>query len=214
MALYAHETTSRAGQPITVNIPDLSHPSIYHDPNAPIKNNATELNLAVLSPTLEPHGAVRSSKRAEIVGATLQLYYSKIFYMPVGSKIDFCDICVVWSGQDGDLWKDSDSEATEVLDGNGGTERMGKEGGIRLPWELLTPILRILGHCLMGTRGNEELLDAAWAACRCLYARSVHDINPRAILATGSLLRLRKINMEAKEEFDTTEIRMSKVLTL
>ncbi|KAE8022575.1 hypothetical protein FH972_008365 [Carpinus fangiana] len=31
LALYAHETTLRSGQPITVSVPDLSHPSVYHE---------------------------------------------------------------------------------------------------------------------------------------------------------------------------------------
>jgi hypothetical protein len=202
LALYAHETTSRSGQPITVSVPDLSHPSVYHESNEPIKNNATELNLAVLSPTLEPHGTVRSTKRARIVGVALELYYSKISQMPVGSKIDFCEFCVVWSGH--------------VYDENDGEEResMGNEGRIPLPWELLTPVLRILGHCIMGAREKKEVFEAAWAACRSLHARSMHDINSRAILATGSLLRLGKMDMEPTQNFDPPEIPKSDVLSI
>jgi len=91
------------------------------------------------------------------------------------------DFCVVWFGQ---------------KDGDGGRERMGKEERIPLPWGLLTPVLRILGHCIVGTRVNGGVFDAA---CRSLYARSIHDINARAILAIGSLLRLEKMDMEPSE---------------
>ncbi|XP_010456617.1 PREDICTED: hyccin-like [Camelina sativa] len=80
LALYAHETTSRAGQAITVNIPDLSHPSIYHESTKGLtknnNNNSTCLNIAVLSSTLDPHGTVRSTRRARIVGVALELYYN------------------------------------------------------------------------------------------------------------------------------------------
>lgn len=191
-----------------MNVPDLSHPSVYHESKETIKNNTAELNLAVLSPTLEPHGTVRSTKRARIVGVALELYYSKIFQMPNGSKIDFCDFCVVWSGH---VYKESESGASEL------NERMGKEGrSISLPWELLTPMLRILGHCIVGKREKKEVFDAAWAACRSLYVRSMHDINPRAILATGSLLRLGKMDMEMDptENFDPSKVHTnSDVLT-
>ena len=197
LALYAHETTSRAGQPTTMNVPNLSLPSVYHEAKAPINNNSTELNLAIISPSLEPHGTVRSTRRAKIVGVALELYHSKIYHMPVGSKIDFCDFCVVWAGQDNnddrDLKKESESNGRKV-------------GRIPLPWELLQPVLRILGHCLMGNTKNKELFDAAWAACNSLYARSMHDINPKALLATGSLLKLGKKAMEPSEDLDPTEI--------
>ncbi|KAG2674285.1 hypothetical protein I3760_13G126600 [Carya illinoinensis] len=214
LALYAHETTSRAGQPITVNVPDLSHPSVYHESVSPTKNNSTAFNLAVLSPSLEPLGTVRSTKRARIVGVALELYYNKIFQMPIGSKIDFCDFCVVWAGHEADVGKDSDYGASELLGANESRERMGREGRIPLPWELLQPVLRILGHCLLGTRENKELFDAAWAACRSLSARSIHDIDPRAILATGSLLRLGKMAMEPKDDYDPTEVQTSGVITI
>nr|XP_023889586.1 hyccin [Quercus suber]POE64563.1 hyccin [Quercus suber] len=206
LALYAHETTSRAGQPITMNVPNLSLPSVYHEAKAPINNDSTELNLAVISPSLEPHGTVRSTRRARIVGVALELYHSKIYHMPVGSKIDFCDFCVVWAGQDNN---DDDRDLKKESESNGR-----KEGRIPLPWELLQPVLRILGHCLMGNTKNKELFDAAWAACNSLYARSMHDIDPKALLATGSLLKLGKKAMEPSEDLDPTEIRRSNVLVI
>ncbi|KAF2322303.1 hypothetical protein GH714_010762 [Hevea brasiliensis] len=219
LALYAHETTSRNGQAITVNIPDLSNSSVYHETKEASRNNSTDLNLAVISPSLEPHGTVRSTRRARIVGVALELYFSKISLMPVGSKIDFCEFCEVWAGQEGDMYKenlgggengDSRGCGDEEGDSSGGggdegessggggkegessggggkegdssggggkegesrgggkegdssggggggggsvyEEKGKKEGRIPLPWELLQPALRILGHCLLGPK--------------------------------------------------------------
>ncbi|CAN6484740.1 unnamed protein product [Victoria cruziana] len=61
---------------------------------------------------------------------------------------------------------------------------------IPLPWELLQPILRILGHCLLAPLNTQEVSDAASIAIRCLYARAMHDLFPQAILATRSLIQL------------------------
>ncbi|CAK7329198.1 unnamed protein product [Dovyalis caffra] len=230
LALYAHETTSRAGQAITVSVPDLSYPSIYHESKEPPKDiNSAELNLAVISPSLEPHGTVRSTRRARIVGVALELYYSKIYLMPVGSKIDFCKFCKVWSGQDGDICQDGefedDQENLELQDDqenlefqddqeNVGKESVHMEGRIGLPWELLQPVLRILGHCLLGPNKDKKLIAAASAACRSLYSRSLHDINPQAILATRSLLRLSKMALDPNNNVDHTEIPVSNVISL
>ncbi|KAF9603887.1 hypothetical protein IFM89_038168 [Coptis chinensis] len=103
LAIYAYETTSRRGQAITVNVPNLSHPSIYHE--VVVMNSTTEWNLAILSQILEPHGTIRSTKRARIVGVCFELYYSKIALIPLRSKIDFCKLCVIWAGQDGDMYE-------------------------------------------------------------------------------------------------------------
>ncbi|XP_052185265.1 uncharacterized protein LOC127796898 [Diospyros lotus] len=226
LALYAHETSSRNGQAITVSIPDLSHSSIYHETSkATSKNSATELNLAVISPSLEPHGTVRSTRRARIVGVALELYYTKISHMPASSKKDFCEFCAIWAGQDGDMYKDGPDAADDqdpelesqlsqqIEEGNDEAaiterpEREKKEGRIPLPWELLQPVLRILGHCLMIPTKDQELHEAACAACRSLYARAMHDVNPKAILATASLLRLAKMELESSvDDFDPTEI--------
>lgn len=104
LALYAQETNARNGQSVSVDVPDLSHPSVYHESKEPSKSNATDLNLAVISPSLEPYGTVRSTRRARIVGVALELYYSRISEIPVASKIDFCDFCKVWSGVDGEMY--------------------------------------------------------------------------------------------------------------
>ncbi|KAI4305818.1 hypothetical protein L6164_029161 [Bauhinia variegata] len=219
LALYAHETNSRAGQAITVTIPDMSHPSIYHESKATtVKNNATELNIAVISPSLEPHGTVRSTRRARIVGVALELYYTKITQMPVSSKIEFCEFSKLWAGQDGDMYRDADDGKVE----QGGklmTEEekklKKKEGRIPLPWDLLQPVLRVLGHCLMGVNNDmdKKLIVAASEACRCLHARSMHDINPKAILATGSLLSLSK-SIEKGDLLDPTEIPRTNIIQL
>lgn len=114
LALYSHETTARGGESVSVNIPDLSHPSIYHESKEPSKGDATGLQLAVISPSLEPYGTVRSTRRARIVGVALELYYSKISQMPIRSKMDFCDFCVVWAGLDGSMYGDDQDDDAEV----------------------------------------------------------------------------------------------------
>lgn len=61
---------------------------------------------------------------------------------------------------------------------------------IPLPWELLQPMLRILGHCLLAPLNSDEIKDAAAIAVRRLYARASHDLTPQAILATRSLVQI------------------------
>ncbi|XP_030522686.2 uncharacterized protein LOC115735542 [Rhodamnia argentea] len=206
LAIYAHVTTARGGQSVTVTLPDVSHPSVYHETrDNSAKSIATDLNLAVVSPSLEPHGTVRSSRRSRIVGVALELYHSRIAQMPVGSKIDFCEFCVVWSGLTGDSYKDDSEEIYGGGDANPSRiEGQGtRSGRIPMPWELLQPVLRILGHCILApapAKEKEPLDAAAAAACRSLHARSLHDIDPKAILATGSLLRLRKIGLDSGQE--------------
>lgn len=216
LAIYAHETTSRNGQATTVNIPDLSHPSLYHESKQhPYKNTSTELNLVVISPGLEPQGTIRSTKRARIIGVALELYHSKIVDMPVQSKLDFCEFCVIWAGQDGDFYRDFPNIDQMEDDNKKGKEGEKKEGRVLLPWEMLQPILRILGHCLMGINKNNkkniELYEAACRASRSLYARALHDINPKAILAIGSLLKLIKFSSIC---VDHTELPVTNVINL
>ncbi|KAH7862847.1 hypothetical protein Vadar_010213 [Vaccinium darrowii] len=244
LALYAHETANRNGQSLTVCVPDLSHSSIYHETTAATSttsakkeaggggasSSSTELNLTVVSGSLEPHGTVRSTRRGRIVGVALELYFSKISQMPVDSKIEFCKFCRVWAGQDGDMYyckeygaESADQQGDEGIkeEKSGGKEEEEEEGRIPLPWELLQPVLRILGHCLMGPNTNKEedkaLHEAAFGACRSLYARSMHDVNPKAILAIGSLLRLGKMAMDSSNDndaFDPTELPKERVLSL
>ncbi|MQM13267.1 hypothetical protein Taro_046193 [Colocasia esculenta] len=63
---------------------------------------------------------------------------------------------------------------------------------VPLPWELLQPVLRILGHCLLAPLNSQEVRDAASVAVRCVYARASHDLVPQAILASRSLIQLDK----------------------
>ncbi|XP_027333790.1 hyccin [Abrus precatorius] len=216
LALYSHETTSRAGQAVSVTIPDLTHPSVYHESKAPIKNSATELNMAVVSPALEPHGTVRSTRRGRIVGVALELFYSKISHMPISSKIDFCEFCKMWAGQDGDMYMHFEEEEEEekervVEEQNSEVKR---EGRVPLGWELLQPVMMILGHCLLGPNKKEEgVFDVASDACRCLFARVMHDVDPKAILPMRSLLRLSKRAL-TNDDDDPTELPFSDVISI
>ncbi|KAL7109696.1 hypothetical protein ACP275_06G191200 [Erythranthe tilingii] len=228
LAIYGHETAARNGQAVTVSIPDLAHSSIYHETKqTAAKNGSTELHLAVISPTLEPHGTVRSTRRPRIVGVALELYYTKISRIPIGSKIEFCEFCKIWSGQYSDQTliennppQDSDNPEKTTPSSSAGARGGGR---INMPWELLQPVLRILGHCLMGeeknNNNNEELFQTAISACRCLNARALHDINPKAILATGSLVKIAEMAAAAADRtspdyVDHTEIAMTNIISI
>ncbi|KAL7148535.1 hypothetical protein ABFS83_06G185000 [Erythranthe nasuta] len=219
LAIYGHETAARNGQAVTVSIPDLTHSSIYHETKqTAAKNGSTELHLAVISPTLEPHGTVRSTRRPRIVGVALELYYTKISRIPIGSKIEFCEFCKIWSGQFSDQTLiENNPEKTTPSSSAGGR--------INMPWELLQPVLRILGHCLMGeekknnNNNDDELFQTAISACRCLNARALHDINPKAILATGSLVKLAEMvaaeaDRTSPDYVDHTEIAMTNIISI
>ncbi|KAL3618634.1 hypothetical protein CASFOL_037716 [Castilleja foliolosa] len=211
LAIYSHETTARGGQAVTASIPDMAHRSVYHEANKQVeaKNGSTELHLAVISPSLEPHGTVRSTRRARIVGVAMELYYSKIYQIPVGSRIEFCHFCKIWSGQDDSEEVNNDEDIEET------NKEKVRKGRMNLPWELLQPMLRILGHCLMGPEKNEELFQAALAACRCMRSRAMRDINPKAIMATTSLVKLAERAIDTSVEVvDHTEITMSNVITI
>ncbi|CAM8902555.1 unnamed protein product [Rhodiola kirilowii] len=206
LALYAHETTSRNGQAVTMNVPDLSHPSLYHETKTTSKNNSTCLNLAVVSPSLEPHGTVRSTRRARIVGVALELYFSRISHMPNSSKLEFCEFCTIWSGK-----IDPEDKKMAHEENEGGSEFR----RIHLAWELIQPMLRILGHCLLGPNKDKELFEASMRACRSLYLRALHDMDAKGILATESLLKLGKMSIdEEHEQVDHTEMPNSNVISL
>lgn len=130
------------------------------------------------------------------MGVALELYYSRISLIPIGSKLDFCEFCRIWSGHDAE-------RAAE-----------GRRGRISLPWELMQPILRILGHCLFRPAKNYDLFQAAFAACQCMNARALHDTNAKAMLATGSLVRLAEMAMDPANDVDHTEIAMTNEISV
>ncbi|KAI4318472.1 hypothetical protein MLD38_032173 [Melastoma candidum] len=246
LAVYSTEVKSREGKPNLVSIPDLACPSLYHSPRVPNRHNdakAPGTGSGVLSRPLEQQNAVKSTKRASIVGTTLEVYYKSISQMPPWSKVDFCRFAAAWAGQECSCRKEIDCEdcddnggEIESIDGFGdgiehggeivvvsgdiakldledrccdddeekeidGVEMELKKGGrIPLPWELLQPTLRILGHCLLAPLNPREVKDAASVAVRSLYARASHDLVPQAILATRSLIQLDNRAREAAKE--------------
>ncbi|XP_002526903.3 uncharacterized protein LOC8270482 [Ricinus communis] len=228
LAIYSSEAKSRGGKPVLVQIPDLSQPSLYHTPRN--KHNSSGFSaVGVLSPSLEPQIAVKSTKRPIIVGIVLDCYFKQISQMPSWSKVELCKFATSWAGQDCVCKDKLDGvKEIEVRNGTGNGyflegksfsngyenngyeiddvveemeeklrfERNGNEDleskGVRipLPWEILQPLLRILGHCLLGPLNSQDVKDAASVAVRRLYARGSHDLAPQAILATRSLIQL------------------------
>ncbi|KAK3031495.1 hypothetical protein RJ639_036009 [Escallonia herrerae] len=227
LALYAAETKSRAGKPLLVNIPDLSQPSLYHSPRVnpntrsnpglTASSNTSRPSVGVLSPPLEPQVAVKSTKRACIVGVALDCYYKQISQMPSWSKLDFCRFAADWAGQDCPCKSEFDSndidtfsngihieEVDDIVEEMRNLEieedaAVSSAKGVRipLPWELLQPVLRILGHCLLAPLNADDVKDSAAVAVRCLYARASHELVPQAILASRSLIQLDKRMREA-----------------
>nr|XP_016484463.1 PREDICTED: uncharacterized protein LOC107805006 [Nicotiana tabacum] len=227
LALYSAETKARNGKPILISIPDLSQPSLYHTPRNPTsaKSNPRSSGaqnqrplVGVLSQPLEHQIAVKSTKRACIVGVALDSYYKQISHMPTWSKLDLCKFAADWAGQDCACLSDFDEtdgnseNSVEISNGSlegvcetmenlgiqdGYDELRPKGARIPLPWELLQPVVRILGHCLLGPLNAEDVKDAASVAVRRLYARASHDLAPQAILASRSLIQLDKRGREA-----------------
>ncbi|KAL3638100.1 hypothetical protein CASFOL_017970 [Castilleja foliolosa] len=227
LAIYSTETKARNGKPVTISIPDLSQPSLYHSPRSQVKSSNPNLNsgkpmVGILSPPLEPQMAVKSTKRATIVGVVLDCYYKQISQMPSWSKLDFCKFATVWAGEECPCTSEFDHKPSNLLDWHKNGDEFGndirveadeienlgervkdlvivgeKDARIPLPWELLQPVLRILGHCLLGPLNIDEVKDEASVAVRRMYARASHDLVPQAILATRSLIQLEKRAREA-----------------
>ncbi|XP_027157194.1 uncharacterized protein LOC113758618 [Coffea eugenioides] len=209
LVLYSSEVKAHSGIPVLISIPDLSQPSLYHSSRNPPSNKSNPINnnpssrplVGVLSPPLEPQMAVKSTKRASIVGIALDCYYKQISQMPSWSKLDFCKFLADWASQDCPCKSDFDDFTTQKPDnftesshGLSGDSRghneiedvveeirhLRSEGrddelrsqGVRipLPWELLQPALRILGHCLLGHLITEDVKAATSVAIRSLYA--------------------------------------------
>uniref|UniRef100_A0A0C9QU46 TSA: Wollemia nobilis Ref_Wollemi_Transcript_9669_1704 transcribed RNA sequence n=1 Tax=Wollemia nobilis TaxID=56998 RepID=A0A0C9QU46_9CONI len=233
LALYTTETKARGGRAVVVNIPDLGQASLYHSPRVPAPERFLRTAVGQLSAPLEPQTAVKSTKRAAIVGVALELFYRKIVDMPAAAKVEFCEFAQGWAGQHCACARKFDEEAEnaaaaasnkarnpspngkslideigkfsiEETSANGSSHAVcssaasdqaiddsrAKGTRVPLPMELLQPMLRILGHCLMGPTNPQDLKDAAASAVRVLFARASHDLVPEAILATRSLIRL------------------------
>jgi len=64
--------------------------------------------------------------------------------------------------------------------------------GPRVPLEIevLRPVFKVLGHCLMAPSSTAVLKSAAVDAANALYARSSQSLLPEAMLASRSLIRL------------------------
>ncbi|CAD6246573.1 unnamed protein product [Miscanthus lutarioriparius] len=195
LAVYSSEAKNRQGKPILVQVPDLSVPSLYHTPASspssksprrsqplPIPPPQATPVVGVLSPPLEPQAAVKSTKRAGIIGVAFEAYYSKISQMPAASKVDACNAAAAWAGQyckchfeldDKELEEEegdslgsispmpSEAENGKELEDELARMRINgdisgrncseddKEARVPLPWELLQPLMRVLGHCLL-----------------------------------------------------------------
>lgn len=239
LAVYSSEAKNRQGKPVLVQVPDLSVPSLYHTPASspssksprrsqppPIPPPQATPVVGVLSPPLEPQAAVKSTKRAGIIGVAFEAYYAKISQMPAASKVDACNAVAAWAGQyckcrfelddkeleeeEGDSLGSVSPMSSEADNGkeledelarmriNGDSsgrnchEEYDKEARVPLPWELLQPVMRVLGHCLLAPLNPVEVRDAAAGAVRVVYARACHDLVPQAILASRSLIELDK----------------------
>ncbi|KAH9555018.1 hypothetical protein CY35_08G093300 [Sphagnum magellanicum] len=265
LALYATELRARNGAPLLINIPSLSQPSPYHTPHKTSRSSA-QLQVGEVSSALEPQVAIKSTKRASIVGVALELFWRRIVVMPLKAKLDLCHYAKVWAVQGCSWVNDVDAisklailpsqsistsqpEGDHVAPKQGITLAVGKplavdeqsvqhspaassrtrgkslekqfsagvvvstpdsptaanyhEVGefhypddqldaprVTLDQDILRPIFKVLGHCLMGPTSSPELRAAAVDAARALYVRASHALNPEAILASRSLLRL------------------------
>ncbi|KAL5211035.1 hypothetical protein ABZP36_006658 [Zizania latifolia] len=195
LALYAHAVAQRgAGEPETVTLPNMANPSVYHEAKVPAKTKATELEVVVLSPALEPHGTIRATRRARIVGAVLELYHSRLALMPLSSKMDFCEFCVGWTGKHSKLDDKPRVAAAASEPNTAATEEKWKR--VPLPWELFQPAMRIVAHCLLGPTYSDELKTQAARAAECLYWRAAETMDTRALLLSRSVVRLSQMAEE------------------
>ncbi|GKV01431.1 hypothetical protein SLEP1_g13982 [Rubroshorea leprosula] len=217
LAFYNSQIQSQNYESRSISLPDLTKPSIYHSPSELKFNQSVRLDKIVeenMSPdtstssrsslgvkSLEPQITIKSTQRPLIVGLAFDCYHQHIAEIPVWSKIDFCEVVAAWAGQcncskgnENDNRCESENIVKEMRRleiGKGGSNLECEKGvKILLPWELLQPILKILGHCLMGPFCPEEVKSSASVAVRRIYARVSHDLNPQAILATRCLIQL------------------------
>ncbi|CAM6102070.1 unnamed protein product [Calypogeia fissa] len=268
LALYTEEARARGGKPLMINLPNLSQPSLYHTPPEVPRTSAAAKQdhfSGLLNPPLEPQPAVKSTKRAAIVGIALELFWRRITVMPLKSKFEFCQHAQRWAVL-GCSWASQVDEIARVallpvkpVAPPAKVERMPELGHalatgeslavsqtvfeqpphqrilettkaalidrttseftssvgsvsfnsatssvellledeteelrakLPLPLDLLRPIFKVLGHCLMAPASTGDLKDAALVAARALFVRASEDLDPEAILASRSLVRL------------------------
>ncbi|KAG6547061.1 hypothetical protein Mapa_011311 [Marchantia paleacea] len=264
LALYTEESKARGGRPLLIHLPSLSQPSLYHTPKpASRTSGASQVHQHAeqLCAPLEPQTAVKSTKRAAIVGLALDLFWKKISIMPSKAKLEFCQHARRWTTM-GCSWASQVDEIAKLAllaaepvqppaDGihapevgyayasgesiavgqavfeqpphhrtveagkavlidrtssdaafssapgsvsfNSATSSVEQEEpGVKLPLslDLLRPIFKVLGHCLMSSMSPPELQEEAAAAARALYVRASQDLVPEAIMAARSLVRL------------------------
>ncbi|CAK9277703.1 unnamed protein product [Sphagnum jensenii] len=221
LALYATELRARNGAPLLINIPSLSQPSPYHTPHKTSRSSAQLQQVGEVSSALEPQVAIKSTKRASIVGVALELFWRRIVVMPLKAKLDLCHYAKVWAVQGCSWVNDVDAISKLTILPSQSISTSQPEAGVvvstpdsptaanyhevgefqypgdqldaprvTLDQDILRPIFKVLGHCLMGPTSPPELRAAAVDAACALYVRASHALNPEAILASRSLLRL------------------------
>lgn len=219
LALYASETKARAGKPVLISIPDLSQPSLYHSPlNRPAYSNPSPGVLCPpLEPQIAVKSTKRAFivsialdcyyKQIAQMPSWSKLDLCKFVAQWAGQNCS----CRNELDEGSVFRRDGNGNVCEIKDFHEGeieiehaVENMKRLGlgedafenevsvgtRIPLPWELLQPVLRIIGHCLMGPLSSQDVKDAAAFAVRCLYARASHELLPQAILTTRSLIQL------------------------
>lgn len=258
LALYTAECKARGGRPVMINIPDLGHASLYHSPRHIV--GSPQPHVEIVSPALEPQSAVRSTKRAVIIGVALELFCKRISMMPSKAKLDLCHYARSWAvkgcgwsnevetlaksalppppslnqtrGGSGSCslgvaltigealtveqepadppllrrsnrpgrWDVAEPSLSNVLDSRENDRDAVWEFDyqddstdgprVSLEIEVLRPIFKVLGHCLMAPASTPALKAAAVDAAKALYARSSQCLLPEAMLASRSLIRL------------------------
>ncbi|KAJ4787305.1 Hyccin protein [Rhynchospora pubera] len=229
LALYSHEMVIRGAEACIIRIPNnIRIPGASESGKANSKGKATAAEPdsieAIVSPALEPCNTVRATKRGLIVSIAFDLYYNDISLMPVCSKIEFCEFCIIWAGQDELAGaerldeeeynvQEEEEENAEEKEEDVDKKKEHKQKNDRcnqvpLPWELFQSVLRILGHCLLGPTNSKELKEKALKAAKCLHARALRDFHSKAMLASRSLVRLGDNDMieEPVPELQPSEI--------
>ncbi|KAK1278133.1 hypothetical protein QJS04_geneDACA003500 [Acorus gramineus] len=161
LAIYAHEAESRAGQPETVSVPDINHSSLYHETRPGPNKNNNNMSTELNRAVVSPALDPCGTVRATRRARIVGVAL-ELYYSRISSMPVFSKI--------------EFCESCAVWPAH---------------WELLQPTLWILAHCLFGPAADSDgLRAAAGRAVERLYERASHEVNPQAMLATRSLLRL------------------------